>query len=40
MTMKKLVRSAIKWAPIIYPIAKKMANKRKSKSAKTTYTKA
>ncbi|USK33837.1 hypothetical protein LIT25_25665 [Bacillus sp. F19] len=28
--MKKLIRKAIKYAPIVYPIVKKMLNKRKN----------
>ncbi|MDQ0856938.1 hypothetical protein QFZ72_000417 [Bacillus sp. V2I10] len=34
--MKKLIRKAIKYAPIVYPIVKKMLNKRKN-GGRTTY---
>ncbi|MED4039554.1 hypothetical protein [Niallia taxi] len=27
--MKKMIRTAIKWAPVIYPIVKKLMEKRK-----------
>lgn len=27
--MKNLIRKAIKWAPVIYPIAKKVINSRR-----------
>ncbi|WP_233499210.1 hypothetical protein [Bacillus weihaiensis] len=30
--MKRLVKRLIKWAPVIYPIVKKMMNKRKRSS--------
>ncbi|MGX1191655.1 hypothetical protein RKD52_000207 [Metabacillus sp. SLBN-84] len=33
--MKNLIRKAIKYAPIVYPIVKKMLNKRKGR--RTTY---
>ncbi|WP_257959216.1 hypothetical protein [Bacillus sp. V3-13] len=29
--MKRLIRTAIKWAPVIYPIVKKIINNRKAK---------
>jgi hypothetical protein len=33
--MKKLIRNIIKWAPVIYPVVKKILNERKKKQAKT-----
>ncbi len=33
--LKNLIRKAIKYAPIVYPIVKKMLNKRKGR--RTTY---
>ncbi|MBM7690719.1 hypothetical protein JOC77_000122 [Peribacillus deserti] len=29
--MKKLISTAIKWAPVVYPIVKKMLDQRKGK---------
>lgn len=29
--MKKMLKTVMKWAPILYPIGKKLLNKRKSK---------
>nr|WP_240050937.1 hypothetical protein [Metabacillus litoralis] len=29
--MKKIIKKLMKWAPIIYPIAKKILNQRKGK---------
>ncbi|WP_286182639.1 hypothetical protein [Bacillus sp. ISL-55] len=37
--MNKLIRTALKWGPVLYPIVKKMMNNRKSSSIKTSYTK-
>ena len=37
--MNKLIRTALKWGPVLYPIVKKMLNNRKSSSIKTTYSK-
>lgn len=37
--MKKLIRTALKWGPVLYPIVKKMMNNRKSSSMKTSYSK-
>ncbi len=37
--MKKLIRTALKWGPVLYPIVKKMMNNRKSSSIKTSYSK-
>jgi hypothetical protein len=34
--MKRLIKKIMKWAPIIYPIAKKVINKRKAKKVKTS----
>jgi hypothetical protein len=34
--MKKLIRAAMKYGPIIYPIAKKIMNKRKAKRLKNS----
>ncbi|MFC0270528.1 hypothetical protein ACFFIX_03535 [Metabacillus herbersteinensis] len=31
--MKKMIKSLVKWAPIIYPIARKILNKRKMKKS-------
>ncbi|WP_409296023.1 hypothetical protein V1498_20875 [Peribacillus sp. SCS-26] len=30
--MKKLIRAAIKWAPVIYPIVRKAMNNRKGRT--------
>ncbi|WNF24993.1 hypothetical protein RH061_11115 [Mesobacillus jeotgali] len=37
--MNKLIRTALKWGPVLYPIVKKMMNNRKSSSIKTSYSK-
>lgn len=37
--MNKLIRMAIKWGPVLYPVVKKMMNNRKSTKLKTTYSK-
>jgi hypothetical protein len=37
--MKKLIKTALKWGPVLYPIVKKMMNNRKSSSMKTSYSK-
>nr|WP_249745265.1 hypothetical protein [Mesobacillus boroniphilus] len=37
--MKKLIKTALKWGPVLYPIVKKMMNSRKSSSVKTSYSK-
>ncbi|GAM14532.1 hypothetical protein SAMD00020551_2683 [Mesobacillus selenatarsenatis SF-1] len=37
--MKKLIKTALKWGPVLYPIVKKMMNNRKSSSIKTSYSK-
>lgn len=37
--MNKLIRMAIKWGPVLYPVVKKMMDKRKSTKLKTTYSK-
>jgi hypothetical protein len=34
--MKKLIKNVITWAPVIYPIAKKIMNKRKANKIKTS----
>ncbi|MFC4410162.1 hypothetical protein ACFOZY_06875 [Chungangia koreensis] len=31
MKMKRLIKTAIKWAPVIYPIARKFLSSRKQK---------
>ncbi|WP_245917230.1 MULTISPECIES: hypothetical protein [Bacillus] len=31
--MKRLIKTAIKWAPVIYPIVKKIINSRKTKGS-------
>lgn len=36
--MGKLIRTAIKWAPVVYPIVKKVINSRKS-SKRENFTK-
>jgi hypothetical protein len=37
--MKKLIRTALKWGPVLYPIVKKMLNNKKTSSIKTSYSK-
>jgi hypothetical protein len=37
--MNKLIRTALKWGPVVYPIVKKMLNDRKSSSVKSSYSK-
>ena len=37
--MNKLIRMAIKWGPVVYPVVKKMMDNRKSNKLKTTYSK-
>lgn len=37
--MNKLVRMAIKWGPVLYPVVKKMMDNRKNRGIKTSYTK-
>jgi hypothetical protein len=37
--MNKLIRMAIKWGPVLYPVVKKMMDNRKSTKLKTTYSK-
>ncbi|ESU33521.1 hypothetical protein G3A_05785 [Bacillus sp. 17376] len=37
--MKKLIKTALKWGPVLYPIVKKMMNNKKSSSIKTSYSK-
>jgi hypothetical protein len=37
--MNKLIRMAIKWGPVVYPVVKKMMNNKKNKSVKTSYSK-
>lgn len=32
MKLKRLITTAMKWAPVIYPVAKKVLNSRKQKS--------
>jgi len=40
MRIKKLISMAIKWAPVVYPIARKLLNSRKQKnSMNPSYTK-
>ncbi|WP_406600300.1 hypothetical protein [Metabacillus sediminilitoris] len=34
--MKKLIKNVITWAPVIYPIVKKIMNKRKANKIKTS----
>lgn len=36
MKMKNVFKTAVKWAPVIYPIVKKMLDSRKSKSSMAT----
>lgn len=31
MKMKRLISTVIKWAPVIYPVARKLLNSRKQK---------
>jgi hypothetical protein len=33
--MNKLIRAAIKWGPVVYPIVKKMIDSRKTPSIKS-----
>ncbi|MCE4050640.1 MULTISPECIES: hypothetical protein [Bacillaceae] len=33
--MKKMIRTVIKWAPVIYPIVKKMMDKKKQSKGST-----
>jgi len=37
MKVKRLITTAMKWAPVIYPVVKKLLNSRKQKQ--TSYTK-
>ncbi|WLR57196.1 hypothetical protein LC048_10220 [Mesobacillus subterraneus] len=37
--MKKIIKTALKWGPVLYPIVKKMMSNRKSSSIKTSYSK-
>jgi hypothetical protein len=37
--MRKLIKTAIKWGPVLYPIVKKMMNSRKSAKFKSSYSK-
>ncbi len=32
--MKRLVKNVIKWAPVVYPVVRKIMNERKSKKTK------
>ncbi|WP_373922302.1 hypothetical protein [Rossellomorea marisflavi] len=32
--MKRLVKNVIKWAPVVYPVVKKIMNERKAKKTK------
>nr|WP_233153167.1 hypothetical protein [Lysinibacillus odysseyi] len=34
--MKNLFKTAVKWAPVVYPIIKKMLDNRKSKASSMT----
>jgi len=33
--MKKMIKTVIKWAPVIYPIVKKMMDKKKQSKNRT-----
>lgn len=36
MKMKNLFKTAIKWAPVVYPVVRKMWGSRKSKASMAT----
>ncbi|MGG3572596.1 hypothetical protein ABES80_08890 [Bacillus gobiensis] len=35
--MKKFIRNVIKWAPVIYPVVKKIINERKKKKTRSNF---
>ncbi|MED1096466.1 MULTISPECIES: hypothetical protein [Bacillus] len=35
--MKKFIRNVIKWAPVIYPVVKKILNERKKKKTRSNF---
>ncbi|CAM3799109.1 Mobile element protein [Mesobacillus thioparans] len=37
--MRRLIKTAIKWGPVLYPIVKKMMDSRKSTKMKSSYSK-
>ncbi len=37
--MRNLIRTAIKWGPVLYPIVKKVMDSRKSAKFKSSYSK-